>query len=225
MLEKFPCQMKDCPGFRTFFSLTPLRNSVNSFLQSIGKRIIRSAAMAQKCGREKLHLLPFQGGGELKVQVIEALAGLKLDYLDQLAFIQECNRNGEKWGDAGVLLMLSCEGEQATLLLNKRSDQVQQPGDLCCPGGAVHPFLDRLLHRLLFFKRGAAYRWAKEREQPLFHRITFFLATALREAWEEIRLNPFRVEFLGALPCYQLASFQRVIFPLVGLAAPGIWHK
>jgi 8-oxo-dGTP pyrophosphatase MutT (NUDIX family) len=178
--------------------------------------------MAQKCGREKLHLLPFQGGGELKVQVIEALAGLKLDYLDQLAFIQECNRNGEKWGDAGVLLMLSCEGEQATLLLNKRSDQVQQPGDLCCPGGAVHPFLDRLLHRLLFFKRGAAYRWAKEREQPLFHRITFFLATALREAWEEIRLNPFRVEFLGALPCYQLASFQRVIFPLVGLVAPGI---
>jgi hypothetical protein len=37
----------------------------------------------------------------------------------------------------------------------------------------------------------------------------------MREAWEEIRLNPFSVHFLGALPCYHLDLFQRIIFPMV----------
>ncbi|MBI2877946.1 MAG: CoA pyrophosphatase [Candidatus Tectomicrobia bacterium] len=158
----------------------------------------------------------------MKTQIIEALATLELDYLDQLAFIQERNRNGEKWGEAGVLLMLSYEKEQIVLLLNKRSSRVQQPGDLCCPGGTLQPSLDRLLRRFLFFQRGVAYRRARDRGRHLFRWISFFLANALRESWEEIRLNPFRVEFLGALPCYQLLSFRRTIFPLVGWVKPGV---
>lgn len=159
---------------------------------------------------------------EFKTRAVEALAALEVDYLEQLAFIGERNRDGERWREAGVLLMLSCKGEQVTLLLNKRSDRVQQPGDLCCPGGTLHPLFDRLLHHLLHFKRGAAYHRAREQGRHLFHWITFFLANAMREAWEEVRLNPFRLEFLGALPCYQLLPFQRVIFPLVGWIGPGV---
>lgn len=153
--------------------------------------------------------------------MIEALADRELDYLEQVELIGERRKNGEKWGKAGVLLMLSCEKEQATLLLNKRSNRVQQPGDLCCPGGALHPFLDRLIQYLLLCKQGEAYRRLRPRGRHLSRWITFFWANALREAWEEIRLNPFRVEFLGALPCYSLLPFRQVIFPLVGMIDSG----
>jgi hypothetical protein len=53
---------------------------------------------------------------------------------------------------------------------------------------------------------------------PLQHRlICLFLANALREAWEEVGLNPLRVRFLGALPTYSLILFRRTIFPVAGL--------
>ena len=173
--------------------------------------------------KEKLRLpsQPNQRMKEFKSRAVEALAAGELDYLEQLAFIRKRDDDGEKWGKAAVLLMLSCEGGEVTLLLNKRSNQVQQPGDLCCPGGAVHPVLDRLLYKLLLFRRGTAYRRARERGPHLFRCITFFLANALRESWEEIRLNPCRVEYLGALPTYQLLPFRQVIFPLVGVVRPG----
>jgi hypothetical protein len=41
------------------------------------------------------------------------------------------------------------------------------------------------------------------------------LAGALRESYEEMRLNPFRVTFLGPLPSQRLVMFQREIFPMV----------
>jgi len=47
--------------------------------------------------------------------------------------------------------------------------------------------------------------------------MTLFLANALRESWEEIRLSPFNIQFLGPLPCHSLILFRRTIFPLVGL--------
>jgi hypothetical protein len=41
------------------------------------------------------------------------------------------------------------------------------------------------------------------------------LATGLRESFEEMRLNPLGVRFLGILPAQQLVMFQREIYPFV----------
>jgi hypothetical protein len=41
------------------------------------------------------------------------------------------------------------------------------------------------------------------------------MATALREGLEEMRLNPFKVRFLGGLPPEHLVMFKRTIIPLV----------
>ncbi len=57
-----------------------------------------------------------------------------------------------------------------------------------------------------------AKRWGKE----TYEKILFFLGNALRESWEELRLSPFNVEFLGPLPIYCLQSRRWIIFPLVG---------
>ena len=42
------------------------------------------------------------------------------------------------------------------------------------------------------------------------------LATSLRESFEEMRLNPLLVTFLGPLPPQELVMFHRVIFPMAG---------
>jgi len=57
-----------------------------------------------------------------------------------------------------------------------------------------------------------AKRWGKE----TYEKILFFLGNALRESWEELRLSPFNLEFLGPLPTYCLQSRKWIIFPLVG---------
>jgi hypothetical protein len=46
--------------------------------------------------------------------------------------------------------------------------------------------------------------------------LTLHLAVALREAWEEMRLNPFRVRLLGYLPIQRLQVIDRTIWPVVG---------
>ena len=46
--------------------------------------------------------------------------------------------------------------------------------------------------------------------------MALLFATSLREGVEEMRLNPFGIEFLGPLPPDTLVMFQRVIYPLVG---------
>ncbi len=45
--------------------------------------------------------------------------------------------------------------------------------------------------------------------------ICLLLASGLRESYEEMRLNPLGVKFLGPLPLQQLAMFRRDIYPLV----------
>lgn len=45
--------------------------------------------------------------------------------------------------------------------------------------------------------------------------MALLFATSLRESFEEIRLNPLGLKFLGPLPSQRLVMFKRVIYPLV----------
>ncbi len=114
---------------------------------------------------------------------------------------------------------------QPCLILNKRSAQVRQAGDLCCPGGGVTWPKDRFLGRLLRLPGCPLWRWSRDSkggspENPTHRTLSILLAAGLREAWEEMHLNPLRFLFLGVLPEQHLVMFKRVIYPIVGWAAP-----
>ena len=128
---------------------------------------------------------------------------------------------------SSAVLFLLGEFEQADgkgipepcLILNKRSQQVRQPGDLCCPGGGIAPTKDALLASLLHLPGFPLRRWphwlAWRRQCPAqASRLARLLATGLREAFEEMRLNPWMVTFLGPLPPQPLRMFRRVIYPM-----------
>jgi len=108
-----------------------------------------------------------------------------------------------------------------SLILNRRSIKVKQNGDLCCPGGGITPGLDSILSKALYLPfsplSGWPYWsvWRRRRPREAKH-MALFLATALRESFEEMHLNPLRVKFLGPLPSQSLVMFRRVIYPLVG---------
>jgi len=107
------------------------------------------------------------------------------------------------------------------LIFNERSQQVRQPGDLCFPGGGIMPCFDPILARLLNLPGSPLYRWPKwsawRRDYPrAARRMALCLATGLRESFEEMRLNPLGITFLGPLPPEQLVMFPHVIFPVVG---------
>jgi 8-oxo-dGTP pyrophosphatase MutT (NUDIX family) len=106
------------------------------------------------------------------------------------------------------------------VILNKRSLKVKQPGDLCFPGGRVSPRLDLFLSRLLGWPLSPLRRWAywmrwqgKGAEES--KRLRLLLATSLRESFEEMRLNPLDVTFLGPMPSQDLRMFRRVLYPMV----------
>ncbi|MDY6791042.1 MAG: CoA pyrophosphatase [Thermodesulfobacteriota bacterium] len=107
------------------------------------------------------------------------------------------------------------------LILNKRSLKVKQPGDLCCPGGSISSYLDSFLAKLLYLPGSSLsnwpswHNWRKEKQRQA-RKLALLFATSLREGFEEMRLNPFGVKFLGPLPPQQLVMFQRVIYPMVG---------
>ncbi len=111
-------------------------------------------------------------------------------------------------------------GGQPCLILNKRSAQVRQAGDLCCPGGGVSWRQDSLWGRLLSMPGLPLWRWAHKPETSKTispkRTLPTLLAAGLREAWEEMRLNPLRFSFLGVLPEQHLVMFKRVIYPIVG---------
>jgi 8-oxo-dGTP pyrophosphatase MutT (NUDIX family) len=126
---------------------------------------------------------------------------------------------------SAVLLLLGpCPGgrgggDEVGLILNKRSAQVRQPGDLCCPGGSVAPRVDLRVSRLLGLPLLPLGRWpywrSWRRDRPLEARwLALHLATALRESFEEMRLNPLRIGFLGPLEPQRLLLFRRLIYPL-----------
>ena len=135
--------------------------------------------------------------------------------------------DGIDWQSASAVLFLlgrhphkgRLAGEPC-LILNKRSANVRQPGDLCCPGGRVSRRLDAglaILLKLPIFHlvRWPHWpRWRKTRPRDAKW-LRLFLATGVRESIEEMRLNPFGLEFLGPLPAQPLIMFQRVIYPMV----------
>jgi 8-oxo-dGTP pyrophosphatase MutT (NUDIX family) len=106
------------------------------------------------------------------------------------------------------------------LYLNKRSAKVRQPGDLCCPGGSIAPGRDRFLAKLLRGPFSPLTRWAhwsfwRRHSDRQAYFLSLLLAAGLRESFEEMRLNPLKVQFLGLLPTQRLVMFQRTIYPLV----------
>jgi len=163
-------------------------------------------------------------------RVIERLGRHPSDFTESMQKIAASGKRGAPRLAAGVLLPLGFRVPTAGQLpeeagfhfrLIKRSASVPQPGDLSCPGGMLHPVLDRLLRPPLIhgpfpIVRGRARLYAAEREPETFRTIGLFLTNALRESWEEIRLSPRFVRFLGPLPTYSLALFRRTIFPLAG---------
>jgi hypothetical protein len=110
--------------------------------------------------------------------------------------------------------------EEICLILNKRSTNVRQAGDLCCPGGRVSPRLDTGLAKILNLPLLPLARWPywpgwRQRRSHDVRWLRLLLATGLRESVEEMRLNPFGLKFLGPLPPQPLVMFQRVIYPMV----------
>jgi hypothetical protein len=106
------------------------------------------------------------------------------------------------------------------LILNKRSENVRQPGDLCCPGGSISSRLDLFLSNMLRFPGSPLTRWPhwpywRDKKNPESKSLAILLAAALRESFEEMRMNPVGVSFLGPLPPQQLAMFKRIIYPMV----------
>lgn len=163
--------------------------------------------------------------------VVRKLRQSPIDFTEKMTLIQSSQGTSEPYSAAGVLLLLYYKKEHPDaddkqgefyFHLIKRSVNVAQPGDLSCPGGMLHPILDGLLRPLLVegivpVLKGYPKSSARQRDENTFKTMTLFLANAIRESWEEIRLSPFNIQFLGPLPCHSLILFRRTIFPLVGL--------
>mgnify|MGYP001813463654 CR=1 FL=1 len=132
------------------------------------------------------------------------------------------------WGtSAGVLMLLGQKragtdlGKGPCIVLNKRSLKVRQPGDLCFPGGSMAPHIDPYLAHffsLPFASLGLWRQWGnwKKNHTRQAKLLSILWATGLRESFEEMRLNPFGLRFLGPLPPQSLVMFRRTIYPMVG---------
>lgn len=121
----------------------------------------------------------------------------------------------------GLCSMPAKPSSAPCLILNKRSDSVRQPGDLCFPGGGISPWKDRFIAAVLHYlwvpmKQRALLPYLKHTHRTQRKNFVLHLAVALREAWEEMRLNPFRVKLLGYLPVQRLQVIDRTIWPVVG---------
>ncbi len=127
---------------------------------------------------------------------------------------------------SAVLFLLgpNCQGKGFSptpcLILTKRSLKVKQPGDLCCPGGSISSGPDSCLAKFLYLRGSPISRWPfwsiwRKKRHKEARRLALLFATCLREGFEEMRLNPLGVKFLGPLPSQQLVMFRKVIYPMV----------
>ena len=161
---------------------------------------------------------------------LEVLTSYPIDYVSQIDFWKEEKNGPTPWERGGVLLPIFFSRDprigsrpkgEYVFLLNKRSKRIPQGGDLCGPGGRSHYIWDSIFQRvfqmgLLPGAKGMRSRFLWGREKRLYELILFFWSNALRESWEELRLNPVNIEFLGPLKTYRLESRRWIIFPLAG---------
>lgn len=128
--------------------------------------------------------------------------------------------NGDLRRISAVLFLLAAGADgKPHLILNKRSRHVPQPGDLCCPGGGIAASLDPLLARgvdlpAMPLRRWPLGSWWRRYRRTDHSKLALLLAAALREGFEEMRLNPFGVKFLGPMHAEHLVMFKRAIYPL-----------
>ncbi|MCG6534558.1 MAG: hypothetical protein L7F78_07675 [Syntrophales bacterium LBB04] len=169
--------------------------------------------------------------------VVDKLGRCSIDFTEKMNFIRASRMDSEAHSAAGVLLVLHYKGDghapigtkgEFIFQLIKRSARVAQPGDLSCPGGLLHAFIDPVLAPLISagiipVLKGGPLRYAQLRDRETFRFISLFLANAVREAWEETGLSPWNILFLGPLPSYSLLLFRRTIFPLIGFVKRE-WH-
>jgi len=160
--------------------------------------------------------------------VVEKLGRNPVDFSEKMNLIKTGGKKDDAWLAAGVLLPLFFKDGELVFQLIKRASTVPQPGDISCPGGMLNTFLDPFFrpftaHRFSPLLREDVLKYMRRRGRFDFRNVTLFLANALRESWEEVGLNPFNVTFLGPLPCYDLKSFRRTIFPITGYVK-NKWH-
>ncbi len=163
--------------------------------------------------------------------IIQRLDGGYIDFVEQMQFIRKEREAGKRWSASGILIPLEFDykRKEYVVILNKRSNHVQQPGDLCCPGGGIDRKLDRALACLLAWgmlplKRSEPFQKLLEQPKQEKDDLLSILAGVLRECWEEMRLPPGKVEYLGCLPTYRMQNFSRIIFPVVG-KVEGRWKE
>jgi 8-oxo-dGTP pyrophosphatase MutT (NUDIX family) len=165
--------------------------------------------------------------------VSDKLYSVVIDYKDKHELIANSNSVPIQLA-AGVVLLINYRtdenGSEYVFQLIKRSNTVTQAGDISCPGGIVHQRFDRIISNLLKTGiiptvHGHNLNSSQFGDKETASLIRLFLTTALREAWEEVGLNPFNVMFLGALPCYSLSFLARTIFPVVCLTGKPFQYK
>jgi 8-oxo-dGTP pyrophosphatase MutT (NUDIX family) len=158
--------------------------------------------------------------------VADKLTTVVIDYKEKNHELEKAKLSGHPNLKAGVVLLLHYRSNQDNpeyvFQLIKRSESVSQAGDISCPGGMLQPGQDRRTSHLLKAGviptvNGHQLNSSQFRDKEIASLIRLFLSTALREAWEEIGLNPCNTVFLGALPSYSLTLLARTIFPVVCL--------
>jgi hypothetical protein len=161
--------------------------------------------------------------------------GTTSDFVKQILYaLQKRNQNNTVFSKgvtgssitSSVLFLLGTNCQEKgfsptpCLILTKRSLKVKQPGDLCCPGGSISSGPDSYLAKLLYLRGSPLSRWPywplwRKKRHKEARRLALLFATCLREGFEEMRLNPLGVKFLGPLPSQQLVMFRKIIYPMV----------
>lgn len=166
--------------------------------------------------------------------IMDKLAGVPIDYDQVNMQIDQSRQNGSAHLKAAIVLLLHFKktGQQPEYVfqLIKRSHKVSQGGDISCPGGMLQPRQDTLLNFILKTGilpavRGRRASRTQKVDRKTAELINLFLTNALREAWEEIGLNPLNTKYLGALPSYTLSMFARTIFPVVCMTRKPFKYK
>ena len=153
-------------------------------------------------------------------RLTQSLQNPHIDFHEKYLLIRNQQGKETKYLSAGVCMPIFSEADRFYFQLIKRSAKVSQPGDLSFPGGMLNPIQDYPLRYMITSGiipviRRNRFLAVKQYPPHNMRAMTLFLANALREAWEEVGMNPYHLVYLGSLPTYTLKTFHRVIFPSV----------